>query len=216
MTHPLRLKTPYYSTTVPIWLDLVASPSAWSESFLSPEAAEVLAVLGGIAIVFDCTPGSSAEQTRSLIQEVGRVVKKGLGGWDWDGVGLAVGVGSGDVEEEWDELCAEAGLEFVLVGGKDDKGRNEFGGLSSPFRPARGRVTMRATSPPTQIRIRGRELDTANNRQRRRVFLESRKRSKPTIGPSLRHPCRILTLETLRWAPQSRATTLTARTALAS
>jgi hypothetical protein len=59
---------------------------------------------------------------------VGQVVKKGLGGWEWDGVGLAVGVGEG-ITEEWDEVCAEAGLEFVHVTGKAQTGRNEFGGL---------------------------------------------------------------------------------------
>ncbi|KAF7547130.1 hypothetical protein G7Z17_g7942 [Cylindrodendrum hubeiense] len=127
-THPLKLTTPYYSTTVPIWLDLIADPKEWSSSFLSPEAVEVLAVLGGVVVVFNAGPatGSAAEPTRSLIQNVGKVVKQGLGGWDWEGVGLAIGVGEGN-EEDWDEVCAEAGLEFVLVGGKESAGRNEYG-----------------------------------------------------------------------------------------
>ncbi|KAH8733963.1 hypothetical protein BGZ61DRAFT_445602 [Ilyonectria robusta] len=127
-THPLKLTTPYYSTTVPIWLDLIADPKEWSSSFLSPEAVEVLAVLGAVVVVFKAGPatGIAAEPTRSLIQHVGKVVKEGLGGWDWEGVGLAVGVGEGD-QEEWDEVCAEAGLEFVMVGSKESSGRNEFG-----------------------------------------------------------------------------------------
>jgi alpha- and gamma-adaptin-binding protein p34 len=58
---------------------------------------------------------------------VGQVVKQGLGGWEWDGVGLAVAVGEG-ATEEWDEACAEAGLELVQVTGKAQTGRNEFGG----------------------------------------------------------------------------------------
>ncbi|KAF9874874.1 hypothetical protein CkaCkLH20_07568 [Colletotrichum karsti] len=147
-THVLDIKTSYYTAQVPIWLDLISSPSEWSASFLSPEAKEVLSVLGGLAIVFALpSPTSaappaieaadpvavpapaapSAEETRTLIEEVGKVVREGLGGWAWDGVGLGIGVGDGD-SEEWEELCAEWGLEFVQVrGGKKDEGRNEFG-----------------------------------------------------------------------------------------
>ncbi|GKU02111.1 increased recombination centers protein 6 [Fusarium langsethiae] len=128
-THPLSLKTPYYSTTVPIWLDLIGSPSDWSESFLSEEAAEVLAVLGGVMVVFTAGPVSASKDhpAKDLVEHVGKVLKKGLGGWEWDGVGLAVGIGGDGHEEEWDEICAEAGLEFVSVGGKGDTGCNEFG-----------------------------------------------------------------------------------------
>ncbi|ENH70430.1 Increased recombination centers protein 6 [Fusarium oxysporum f. sp. cubense race 1] len=128
-THSLALKTPYYSTTVPIWLDLIASPSEWSESFLSPEAAEVLAVLGGVVVVFTAGQMSSSKDhpAKELVEHIGKVLKKGLGGWEWDGVGLAIGVGGDGNEEEWDEICAEAGLEFVSLGGKGDTGRNEFG-----------------------------------------------------------------------------------------
>ncbi|KAL2207937.1 hypothetical protein CC79DRAFT_1368792 [Sarocladium strictum] len=128
-SHDLPLKTPYYNATVPIWLDLIATPSEWSESFLTEEAREVLAVLGGLVLVFalpSATSTASGERTRELVKHVGQVVKKGLGGWEWDGVGLAVAVGEG-ATEEWDEACAEAGLEFVQVTGKAQTGRNEFG-----------------------------------------------------------------------------------------
>ncbi|EXF78987.1 alpha and gamma adaptin binding protein p34 [Colletotrichum fioriniae PJ7] len=155
-THILPIKTSYYSADVPIWLDLVDSPAEWSASFLSPEAKEVLTVLGGLVVVFalpsssssssssssttttttttgpvpaDVTatalapapapapapassPPPSVEDTRALITEVGRVVREGLGGWGWDGVGLGIGVGDGTVDE-WEDLCAEWGLEFV-------------------------------------------------------------------------------------------------------
>ncbi|KAG9498538.1 hypothetical protein J7337_009345 [Fusarium musae] len=117
---------------VPIWLDLIASPSEWSESFLSPEAAEVLAVLGGVVVVFTAGPISSSKDhpAKELVEHIGKVLRKGLGGWEWDGVGLAIGVGGDGNEEEWDEICAEAGLEFVSLGGKGDTGRNEFGGVA--------------------------------------------------------------------------------------
>ncbi|KAK5993923.1 hypothetical protein PT974_07361 [Cladobotryum mycophilum] len=131
-THDLHLKTAYYTATVPVWLDLITSPSEWSESFLSEEAREVLAVLGGIVLVFaipNAKPDTLTGQddVPSLIRHVGQVVQKGLGGWEWDGVRLAVGIGEGEAEE-WDELCAAAGLEFVQLGGSHQE-RNEFGAI---------------------------------------------------------------------------------------
>ncbi|PNP53532.1 hypothetical protein THARTR1_06226 [Trichoderma harzianum] len=131
-THDLELKTSYYTASIPIWIDLIASPSEWASSFLSEEAREVLAVLGGLVLVFaipNAKPAtlSGDNDTPSLIRHIGSVVQKGLGGWEWDGVRLAVGIGEGDADE-WDELCAEAGLEFVqLKSGQKDK--NEFGGM---------------------------------------------------------------------------------------
>ncbi|KAL7795313.1 hypothetical protein V8C37DRAFT_414717 [Trichoderma ceciliae] len=129
-THHLELKTSYYTASVPIWLDIIASPSEWASSFLSEEAREVLDVLGGLVLVFAIPGGKPAALTAdgdppSLIRHVGSVVQKGLGGWEWDGVRLAIGIGEGEAEE-WDELCAEAGLEFVqLKSGQKDK--NEYG-----------------------------------------------------------------------------------------
>ncbi|KAM3507574.1 hypothetical protein MY11210_007082 [Beauveria gryllotalpidicola] len=123
ITHDLPLKTKYYATTVPIWLDLIESPSEWASSFLSTEASEVLAVLGSLILVFSIpdSTAAAADSTRQLIRQVGKVVHDGLGGWAWNGVKLAVGVGSALDVDEWDELCAEAGLEFVQVGGGEDK-----------------------------------------------------------------------------------------------
>lgn len=174
-THPLPLTTPYYSTTVPIWLDLVASPSEWSASFLSDEAKEVLDVLGGIIVVFAIPPsttGPKADETRSLIREVGKIVKDGLGGWDWDGVGIAVGVSEETVEdEEWDEVCAEGALEFVRVGGKQVE-KNEFGGSFISSR-----------SHTHQQRRHSRDKETNTNPQRKPAPPASKKPSKQTTGP---------------------------------
>lgn len=127
ITHDLALKTAYYTASVPIWLDLVSSPADWAASFLSDEAREVLGVLGGLVLVFALPTTAAGDEARELIRSVGRVVKDGLGGWQWDGVGLAIGVGDAPDVEEWDELSAEAGLEFVQLGGKLPD-RNEFGG----------------------------------------------------------------------------------------
>ncbi|KAI1340852.1 hypothetical protein F5Y15DRAFT_414577 [Xylariaceae sp. FL0016] len=129
-SHNLSLKTAYYTAEVPIWIDLIFSPSEWSASFLSPEAKEVLEVLGGVMIVFalPVNPQSDeAKAARELIQHVGRVVREGLGGWEWDGVGLCLGVGEIDDVDAWDDCCAEWGLEFVQVRSQTVASRNEFG-----------------------------------------------------------------------------------------
>ncbi|KAK4152470.1 alpha and gamma adaptin binding protein p34-domain-containing protein [Chaetomidium leptoderma] len=162
ITHPLQLTTPYYTASIPIWLDLIASPAEWSASFLSAEAREVLDVLGGVVVVFalplsgggtspqsqeeeeEDTNDGAAAAAKELVRHVGRVVREGLGGWEWEGVGLVVGVGSsrtekGDDDEqldEWEDLCAEWGLEFVHVAksdlgaGKKKKKKGEEGGSS--------------------------------------------------------------------------------------
>ncbi|KAG8158892.1 hypothetical protein KVR01_011335 [Diaporthe batatas] len=130
-THDLTLKTAYYTATVPIWLDLITTAPEWADSFLSPEAREVLEVLGGVVVVFPVS-SSSPQQHRDLIREVGRVVREGLGGWEWDGVGLGVGVGEVphlDDLDMWDEACGDAGLEFVHVDSSatPEGAKNEFG-----------------------------------------------------------------------------------------
>ncbi|KAK0719641.1 hypothetical protein B0H67DRAFT_158883 [Lasiosphaeris hirsuta] len=152
ITHYIALTTPYYTTTIPIWLDLVTSPSEWATTFLAPEAKEVLDALGGILVVVGLppagtgTPGSVSGPTsglgsgagdgegegghdaKGLISQMGRVLRAQLGGWEWDGVALVVGVGEAQDEEldEWEDVCAEWGMEFVHHGGGGE-GRNEFG-----------------------------------------------------------------------------------------
>ncbi|KAK1825890.1 hypothetical protein QBC39DRAFT_400070 [Podospora conica] len=128
-THPLALTTPYYTATVPIWLDLVTDPAEWTASFLAPEAKEVLDALGGVVVVFD----AAAEQSRALLEGVGHLVRAALGGWEWDGVLLAVAVDEADEDalEAWEDVCAEWGLEFVhhyhQPGGGLEGRRNEYG-----------------------------------------------------------------------------------------
>ncbi|KAI0411227.1 hypothetical protein F5X98DRAFT_62052 [Xylaria grammica] len=129
-SHNLSLKTTYYKAEVPIWLDLISSPSEWSASFLSVEAKEVLEVLGGVMVVFALPVHAHSDEGKSaqdLIKQVGKVVKDGLGGWEWDGVGLCLGVGEIDDVDVWEDCCAESGLEFVQVRSQSTPSRNEFG-----------------------------------------------------------------------------------------
>lgn len=84
-------------------------------------------MLGGIILVFATPEKGQEDKVRDLIQHVGQVVQQGLGGWEWDGVKLAVGVGEGE-GDEWDELCAGAGIEYVQIGGSRGAALQEFGG----------------------------------------------------------------------------------------
>ncbi|EGS17621.1 uncharacterized protein CTHT_0069610 [Thermochaetoides thermophila DSM 1495] len=82
-THHITLSTPYYTASVPIWIDLIPSSSStdnaassssstpspaseWASTFLSEEAKEVLAVLGGLILVFVIPPPSVTPTLSSL------------------------------------------------------------------------------------------------------------------------------------------------------
>ena len=150
-THSLPLSTSYYKAEVPIWIDLVASPSEWATSFTSPEAKEVLDVLGGVVVIFSVSGAENSSSSSintshvsasdtgehapptsptELIREMGRVMGA-LGGWDWNGVGLGIGIGgSSGTADMFDDACAAIGLEFVhaaTASGKEGE-KNEFGG----------------------------------------------------------------------------------------
>ncbi|RAL59798.1 hypothetical protein DID88_000427 [Monilinia fructigena] len=102
VTHDWSIKTNYYTSRVPIWLDEIHEPEIWSKEFLAPEAREVLTVLG--AFIEGC-------------------------GYTWDGVCLAVAMPQSTTPyleksfDEWEELCQEHGFEFVDF---ESKGRNEY------------------------------------------------------------------------------------------
>ena len=130
VTHDLHLKTTYYAAQVPVWLDVTSSPAEWATTFLTPEAKEVLDVLGGLVVVFSLpsTTGPSRDETRNLLSHVGRVVREGLGGWQWDGVSIGIGVGETSDVDEWEDCCADGGLEFIQVKAAVSDKRNEFGG----------------------------------------------------------------------------------------
>lgn len=137
-SHQISLDTPYYKADVPIWIDIIASPSEWATSFTSAEAKEVLDVLGGILVVFSVSSDSSTTFSKpnldatlepsvlELFQEVGRVIDA-LGGYIWNGVSLAVGVGgSHDEADALVDDCESVGLEFIHFTRKRGE-KNEFG-----------------------------------------------------------------------------------------
>lgn len=124
------VKTAYYTTTIPIWLDEVDQPAVWSREFLAPEAREVLSVLGAFVICFR-KPVSQNElaEIEALIEHTSKVCKEGCG-LAWDGVCIAVAMPQSNTphlqksNEEWEELCMQFGFEYVDF---ETKGRNEFG-----------------------------------------------------------------------------------------
>ena len=52
LTHTWRLKTRYYTASLPIWIDEIPHVSEWREEFVKPEAREVISVLGAWVYCF--------------------------------------------------------------------------------------------------------------------------------------------------------------------
>jgi hypothetical protein len=46
LTHEWLLKTKYYTTTLPIWVDEISDVAEWRTAFTASEAREVITVLG--------------------------------------------------------------------------------------------------------------------------------------------------------------------------
>ncbi|SPQ21506.1 b3b5f76b-8582-409c-a23d-ebb554fc2673 [Thermothielavioides terrestris] len=111
-THLLPLRTPYYAASVPVWLDLVASPAEWAASFLSAEAREVLEVLGGVLVVMG----------------MARVLEA-LEANDWSGGGMK----RGDEEEVDDGEEAAKSTEGKSRQGQDGDDDYEFDPESLDF-----------------------------------------------------------------------------------
>ncbi|KAL1646039.1 hypothetical protein SLS58_003459 [Diplodia intermedia] len=109
LTHAWTLATPYYTATIPIWIDEIAQLDAWRADFCGPEAREVVAAVGAWVYVFrKPSPSSSSSSSSSLADKdaedggerervlrtmdgIQKVVERGAG-LGWDGVCLAVGV----------------------------------------------------------------------------------------------------------------------------
>ncbi|KAJ6261913.1 Small nuclear ribonucleoprotein [Drechslerella dactyloides] len=144
LTHSLPLKTQYYESTIPIWIDEIADPAAeWAAAYASKEAREVRQALGAIVYVFR-RPTTAAELTATVrgdLAGIGSVVDACGGRYGWDGVCLAVAMpvrgvvadsddtaGDGTevrkTAEEWEDEVREFGFEFIEF---EAKGRNDYG-----------------------------------------------------------------------------------------
>ena len=132
-THNYSIKTSYYKAEVPIWLDEVTDPKAWSSEFLKPEAREVLTVIGAFIVCFRWPIDEAGlKAVKLLLENVREVVKEGCG-YGWDGVCLAVAMPQSTTPyleksfEEWEGICQDSGFELIDFA---KKGRNEFSGKS--------------------------------------------------------------------------------------
>ncbi|OMP83194.1 hypothetical protein BK809_0004575 [Diplodia seriata] len=102
LTHAWTLTTPYYTATIPIWIDEIAALDAWRADFCGPEAREVVAAVGAWVYVFrkpspssplslDKNAEDEREQVLRTMDGIRKVVESGAG-LGWDGVCLAVAV----------------------------------------------------------------------------------------------------------------------------
>ena len=130
LSHIWTLRTRYYTATIPIWLDEIQSVPAWRAEFLKAEAAEVVEAVGGWVFCFRkpvMVEGMGV--VRDTLAAIQKVIATACDG-AWDGVCVAVAMPQSltpsltRTAEEWDELCAEFGFEFVDA---EARGKNEFG-----------------------------------------------------------------------------------------
>jgi hypothetical protein len=124
------LKTPYYTVTLPIWIDEIPTPSEWSTEFSKPEAREVISCLGAWIYVFKHpVTTEDLETVKETMKAIKKVIEKATG-YEWEGTLLAVGMQQSITPrlqmpfDEWDELCRDFGFEYIDA---TAKGRNEFG-----------------------------------------------------------------------------------------
>ncbi|MCJ1363594.1 hypothetical protein MMC16_002701 [Acarospora aff. strigata] len=130
LSHFWAIETAYYTASVPIWIDEIVDAEAWKNEFLKPEAKEVLEVVGAVVLCFKrAVDEEDLGRIKSTLEAVSTVVRKGCR-YGWDGVCLAVSMPQSVTPhlplefEEAEELCREAGFEYIEG---DAKGRNEFG-----------------------------------------------------------------------------------------
>lgn len=134
MSHTMSIRTPYYTATIPIWLDEISlnNPDAWIQEFSQPEAAEVFQAIGAYIVIFR-KPINETEATaiKSLLDGVAKLIKKSVG-FENDAAFLAVGMKQSmlpklssisKTSEDWEDEIMDLGFEWI-----DDEaqGKNEF------------------------------------------------------------------------------------------
>jgi hypothetical protein len=130
LTHLWSLKTPYYTVTLPIWIDEITSPAAWATEFNKPEAREVITVLGAWIYVFRLPiTKNDLDTIKETMKAIQSAIEKATG-YGWDGSLLAVGMSQSTTPrlqmefDEWDDMCRAFGFEYIDASAK---GKNEFG-----------------------------------------------------------------------------------------
>ncbi|KAF2851493.1 hypothetical protein T440DRAFT_489064 [Plenodomus tracheiphilus IPT5] len=130
LTHDWRLETKYYTATVPIWIDEIPNVSEWRTEFVKPEAREVITVLGGWIYCFKKpVEQKDVETIKQTMQAIADVIERACG-FGGDQVCLAVAMPQSTTPfleksgEEWEELAADYGFEYVDF---EATGKNEFG-----------------------------------------------------------------------------------------
>ncbi|KAH9877888.1 hypothetical protein J1614_003105 [Plenodomus biglobosus] len=130
LTHDWRLETKYYTATIPIWVDEIPNVAEWRTEFVKPEAREVITVLGGWVYCFKKPVGEKDVDTiKETMQAIADVIESACG-FGGDQVCLAVAMPQSTTPylektgEEWEELAADHGFEYVDF---EATGKNEFG-----------------------------------------------------------------------------------------
>lgn len=103
---------------------------AWKSDFLTPDAAEVIRAVGAWVVCFQ-KPVSSKDthMVQQALKAVSEVIEEACGSM-WDGTCLAVAMKQSVTphldlaSEEWDNICADHGFEFIDAEGT---GKNEYG-----------------------------------------------------------------------------------------
>lgn len=130
LSHSWKVSTRYYTATLPIWVDEVSDVKAWHDEFSSPEAKEVVSILGAWIFCFrKPLKHADADQVKESLKAIANTIERACG-YSGDAVCLAVAMPQSMTPhlemsaEEWDELCMEHGFEYI---DSEAKGKNEFG-----------------------------------------------------------------------------------------
>jgi hypothetical protein len=136
LTHEWEVRTPYYTATVPVWIDEISKLEEWKEQFMKPEASEVVTAVGAWVYVFRLRKdGGFDKEVEKTMEALNEVLEAHDGAeYGEEKVLLAVGMpasgGGGGVflrserRAEWEDVAMGLGWEFVEFG---QKGKNEFG-----------------------------------------------------------------------------------------
>lgn len=140
----LRLETPYYTTTLPIWHDTISKSQEWKAEWLAPEAAEVIRSIGAWVVVVrkpmsaqGAAEAETMENIRSTLSTIHSVLthhqerSNAYSAIDSEPLLLVVGMPQplrpvlNVTDEEWEDLCLDCGGWEWIDG--EAKGKNEFG-----------------------------------------------------------------------------------------